>query len=215
VLASVNVLDAKSLVSSFGEVGVLVALFVETGLLVGFFLPGDSLLFVAGFAAAGKVAGVSLSLGLLLVLAAVGAILGAQTGFLIGRRAGRPLVERPDSRLFKTRYVTRTEAYLERFGTGKAVVIARFVPVVRTFTNPLVGISDISTRDFAVWNVVGGVAWTSSVVLAGYFLGSVPFVSRHLELLIVAIVVVSVVPLAVETVRHRRGQPASGRGARP
>jgi membrane-associated protein len=215
---AVNILSASSLIAAFGVAGVLVVLFAETGLLVGFFLPGDTMLFVAGFAASGnglRVSGtqVHLPLGWLLLAAIVGALAGAQTGYLIGRRYGPPLFARPDSRLFKRRYVDRTRYYFDRFGPGKAVVVARFIPVVRTFLNPLAGTVGMPNRDFAIWNVVGGIGWTVGVILLGFFLHGVDVIRHHLELLIVAVAVISIVPIVVEAARERKSRPAAGTGS--
>ncbi len=204
-LALLGALDPRHLVETFGVLGVTAILFAETGLLVGFFLPGDSLLFVAGAAAAG-IAGLHLPLGWLLVGAAVGAVAGAEVGYWLGRRAGPPLFDKPDARLFKHTYVDRARYYLTRFGTGKAVVIARFVPIVRTFLNPLAGVVEMPVRDFTVWNVVGGVLWTTSMVMLGYFVGNVTFVKNNIELLVAGVVVLSVIPIAFETFRQRRNQ---------
>ncbi|HVA60782.1 MAG TPA: DedA family protein [Mycobacteriales bacterium] len=205
---AVNLLSAKSLLQSFGAVGVFVVLFVQGALIVGFFLPGDSLLFTAGFVSAGKVAGIHLALGPLIPAAVLGAVLGAQAGFVIGRRAGPRLFDRPDARLFKRRYVERADEYFERFGPGKAIFIARFVPVVRTFIYPLAGTSRMSTRDFTVWNVVSGVVWGIGMLLLGYYLGNVSFLKGHIDVLAVAIAVISVIPIAVEAARSRRRAPA-------
>ncbi len=200
---AVNLLSAQSLAQTFGTVGILLVIFAETGLLLGFFLPGDSLLFVAGFASAGGVPGLSLSLPVLLVGLPIAAILGAEVGYLIGRRAGPVLFDREDSRLFRRSYVTRAERVLERFGGTKAVVLARFVPVVRTFMNPLAGIVAMPVRRFTVANVAGGVVWTVGLTLLGHSLGNVRFIAKHLELLVLAVVALSVLPIVVELIRHR------------
>lgn len=201
---AVNILSAQDLVSTFGELGVMVVLFLETGILLGIFLPGDSLLFVAGFAASGGIAGVHLHLGYLLPAALFGALVGAQTGYEIGRRAGAPLFDRPDSRLFKRKYVDRAEAMFERFGPGKAIVLARLVPAVRTLLNPFAGIVEVPRAVFAVWNIVGAVIWTVGVTLLGYFLGQVSFLSKHIELVMLAVVVVSLIPIVIELARETR-----------
>src|ERR1700712_5568486 len=145
---AVNILDPHSLLASFGPVGVAVVLFAETGLLIGFFLPGDSLLFTAGvLAAAPTSAALHVPLGWLLLSAALGACLGAQTGYWIGLRAGPPLFDRPQrTRLREGR--DRAERYLARYGYGKAILLARFVPVVRTVLNPLAGATRVPPRIF-------------------------------------------------------------------
>jgi membrane-associated protein len=200
------ILDGQHLIETFGVVGVLVIIFAETGLLLGFFLPGDSLLFAAGYAATGHLSH-SLHPNIALLCAGVSAVavLGAQTGFLIGRRVGPSLFDREDSRLFKASYVTKAEDVIERYGAGRAIVLARFVPIVRTFLNPLVGAGGLPARVFLQWNLVGGVLWGTGVTLLGYFLGNVSFIGKNLEVLAVIIVAISVSPIAFELLRARRG----------
>src|SRR5262245_13897478 len=170
---AINPLNPKDLLKSFGEFGLYLIMFAETGLMVGFFLPGDSLLFLAGVAAspvAVEIVGVHLSLAGLLIGAPICAIAGAQVGHLLGARYGRRLFERPDSRLFRREYVEKAEHYFDKFGPAKAVILARFIPVVRTFLNPVAGVLEMPARQFLLWNVVGGVLWTDGVLLAGYAL---------------------------------------------
>ena len=202
---ALNVLDPTSLLSSLGTIGVFVVLFAETGLLIGFFLPGDSLLFTAGlFCTANKV--LHLSLPAVLVAAAAGALLGAQVGYLIGRRVGPGLLDRPDRpRLHQG--VVRTREALEKYGTAKAIVLARFIPVVRTVLNPLVGTVGVPARVFTLWQVVGGLIWSLGVTLAGYGLGSrIPDIDRYLLPIVAVIIVVSLIPVALELRRARRGR---------
>ncbi|MEZ7002094.1 DedA family protein [Streptomyces sp. AD55] len=204
---AVNVLDAHSLLVAFGALGVGVVLFAETGLLVGFFLPGDSLLFTAGLLCTGSAEGsVRLSLGPLLVAAAAGALVGAQCGYLLGRKAGGALLARSRSqRLHKG--AKRAEELLERYGCAKAIVLARFVPVVRTVLNPVAGALGVPVRTFTVWQVAGGLVWSIGLTLAGYALGSsVPNVDRYLLPLVALIVLVSLTPLLVESYRARRAR---------
>ncbi|MEU9391833.1 DedA family protein [Streptomyces sp. NPDC048324] len=207
---AVNVLDAGSLLSAFGALGVAAVLFAETGLLVGFFLPGDSLLFTAGLLCANGVRGsVHLSLGQVLVAAAVGALLGAQTGYWIGRRGGRALLVRSRARKLHEG-AARAEELLARYGHAKAVVLARFVPVVRTVLNPLAGALDVPVRVFTLWQVVGGLLWTVGLVLGGYALGSsVPNVDRYLLPLVAVVVLASLTPLALEARRARARRTSS------
>ncbi|MFG2603127.1 DedA family protein [Streptomyces sp. NPDC048514] len=208
---AVNVLDARSLLTTFGVLGVGVVLFAETGLLVGFFLPGDSLLFTAGLLATGTSEGaVKLSLGPLLVSAAVGALAGAQCGYLIGRRAGGSLLARSRSQRLHEGS-KRAEELLQRYGYAKAIVLARFIPVVRTVLNPLAGVLEVPVRTFTLWQVIGGLVWSVGVTLAGYALGSsIPNVDRYLLPLVALIVVVSLIPLLAEVLRSRRGAKANG-----
>ena len=198
-------LDGQHLVETFGIIGLLVIVFAETGLLLGFFLPGDSLLFAAGYACTGAISGLHPNLALVCVATTVVAIAGAQTGFLIGRAAGPRLLERPDSRLFKRAYVTKAEEVIERYGAGKAIVLARFIPIVRTFLNPLMGAGELPARTFALWNVVGGVLWGTGVTLLGYWLGQVDVIGNNLEVFAVIVVLLSVIPMALEVRKSRRG----------
>jgi membrane-associated protein len=209
MVLAVNLLSPTSLINHYGAWGVFVVLFVQVAILVGLFLPGDSLLFTAGFVSAGKLQGVHLDLATVLPLAAAGAILGGQVGFLVGRRAGHRLFDRPDNRIFKQRYAARADDYFERFGPGKAIFIARFVPVVRTFVFPLAGTSRMSARDFTIWNVISGLFWAVGVLLLGYYLGTVSFLRGHIDALAIAIAVISIVPIVVEGVRHRSGAPSA------
>ncbi len=198
------ILDGQHLIETFGLAGMLLVIFAETGLLVGFFLPGDSLLFAAGFAAAGGLPGVQPSLGLVLVLVPLVAFLGAQCGFLIGRTAGPALFDRDDSRLFKKKYVTQADEVIERYGEAKAIVLARFIPIVRTFLNPIAGATDMTTRTFVTWNAVGAVLWGVGVPLLGYFLGDVEVIGKNLELFALIIIGISVLPIAFELLKARK-----------
>lgn len=207
---AVNVLDPHSLLSTFGAVGVGVVLFAETGLLIGFFLPGDSLLFTAGvLAAAPAGAALHVPLGWVLLAATIGACAGAQTGYLIGRRAGPALFDAPSRpRLRQGR--ERAETYLARYGYARAIVLARFVPIVRTVLNPLAGIVAVPPRVVTRWQIVGGLVWSIEVTLAGYWLGSsIHDIDHYLLPIIAIIVVISLIPIAVEVLRSRRpGQEA-------
>ncbi|MDQ1684601.1 MAG: rane-associated protein [Frankiaceae bacterium] len=198
-------LSAQHLLDVLGVVGVLLIMFAETGLLVGFFLPGDSLLFVAGYATvAHNSLHFTLSLPGLLVAAPVGAILGAQLGYELGRRAGPRLFSRSESRLFRPEYVERSGDVLRRFGYARSIVLARFVPIVRTFLNPMAGAAAVPARTFALWNVVGGLVWTIGLLLLGHAIGDVGVIRRHIELLALFVVLLSVLPLAFEVTRRAR-----------
>ncbi|MEU4038308.1 DedA family protein [Streptomyces collinus] len=202
---AVNVLDAHSLLAAFGVFGVAVVMFAETGLLIGFFLPGDSLLFTAGLLCTGSSGhGVHLSLGPLLVASAAGALAGSQCGYLLGRKAGGSLLARSRSaRLHEG--AQRAEELLDRYGHAKAIVLARFVPVVRTVLNPMAGALGVPVRTFTLWQVVGGLVWSLGLTLAGYALGSsIPNVDKYLLPVIALIVLLSLVPLAAEVLRSRR-----------
>ncbi|MFC4050016.1 DedA family protein [Actinomadura syzygii] len=211
VPAVVNPLDAGSLLAAFGTVGIAVVLFAETGLLVGFFLPGDSLLFTAGLlCTAGGHGDTRLSLPWVLCAAAAGAILGAQCGFVLGRRGGRVLLARSRNRHLLNG-VARAEELLGRYGHAKAIVLARFVPVVRTVLNPLAGALDVPAGAFTLWQVTGGLVWSVGLVLAGYLLGSsIPNIDTYLLPAVAVVVVISLLPVGVELLRARRRKARSG-----
>ncbi|WP_329459100.1 DedA family protein [Streptomyces sp. NBC_01497] len=208
---AVNLLDARSVLSAFGVLGIALVMFAETGLLIGFFLPGDSLLFTAGLLCAGTSGhGPTMSLPQVIVASVAGALAGAQVGYVLGRRGGRALLERSRSARLREGAV-RAEELLERYGHAKAIVLARFIPVVRTVLNPLAGVLDVPPRTFAVWQAAGGLVWSAGLVVAGYVLGSsVPNVDRYLLPIIALIVVVSLVPLGVELLRSRRRAAREG-----
>ncbi|HEY3480513.1 MAG TPA: DedA family protein [Streptomyces sp.] len=203
---AVNPTDSASVLSAFGALGVLLVVFAESGLLVvGFFLPGDTLLFPAGvLCAGGDRPGPHLTLWQVMVCAAVGAIAGAQVGFLIGRHGGAAFMARNDNpRLEKG--LARAEEMLARYGYGKAIVIGRFVPLVRSVLSPAAGALGVPVRVFTFWQVIGALAWSQSLVLAGYALGAaVPHVERYLLPLVALIVLASFLPLLIEHRRSRR-----------
>jgi membrane-associated protein len=205
---ALNPLDPHSLLASLGALGVFLVLFAETGLLIGFFLPGDSLLFTAGVLCATNAGTVvHLSLPAVLVAAAAGALSGAQVGYLIGRKAGPPLLDRPDRPRLQDA-VGRADRALRRYGAGKAIVLARFIPLVRTVANPLAGTVRVPVGRFTLWQVVGGLVWSLGVTLAGYALGSwIPGIDRYLLPIIAVIVVLSLLPVLAESVRARRRRP--------
>jgi len=192
-------MNPQSLIEAFGTLGLFVIVFAESGLLVGFFLPGDSLLFTAGLLAYKGV----LNLPLVVVVAVVAAVIGDQVGYFIGRKIGPALFKRPDSRLFHQKNVQRTHDYFEKNGP-KTVILARFLPVIRTFTPVVAGVGQMEYRRFVTFNVVGGVAWGAGVTLAGYTLGrTVPNIDRWLLPIIVAIAAVSFIPVVLELLRLR------------
>jgi len=182
-------------------------IFAETGLLVGFFLPGDSLLFLAGFLASGPKGLPHLpSIWLVVPVFAIAAFVGNQVGYMIGRRFGPSVFDRPDSRWFSQRNVTRTHEFFELYGT-KALVLARFVPIVRTFVPVMAGVGKMDARTFMGANAIGAVIWAGGVTTLGYFLGQVDVIKNNIELAAVAIVAVSLIPVGIEFVRHRRAAP--------
>ncbi|MEU4541802.1 DedA family protein [Nonomuraea dietziae] len=200
-----------TMLGAFATIGVLAIIFAETGLLIGFFLPGDSLLVAAGIfssAAAAKGIGIDpLSFPVLVIGTPLCAVAGAQLGHLIGAKVGRKLFDKPDSRLFKREHVDKAEYYFEKFGPAKAVVIARFVPIVRTFMNPVAGVLEMPARTFFLWNVVGGVLWVESMLFIGHFLGNQvdpDKIDKYILPGVFLIVLISVIPIIVEVVKSRR-----------
>ncbi|MBP0461399.1 DedA family protein [Streptomyces montanisoli] len=205
-------MDPDHLISTFGVIGLLIVVFAESGLLIGFFLPGDSLLFTAGLLITTGKLGTPLWLLCLLVWFA--AALGDQVGYLFGRKVGPALFKRPDSRLFKQENVEKAHAFFEKHGP-KSLILARFVPIVRTFTPIIAGVSRMDYRSFLIFNVIGGGLWGIGVSVLGAVLGKVSFVAGHIELILVAIVVVSVVPIAIEYLRSRGKADKDGAGEPP
>lgn len=211
---AVNPLDPKDLLKTFGMVGVWAILFAETGLLVGFFFPGDSLLFLAGVAAspvAEVIVGTKIPLEGLLIGAPIFAIAGAQLGHFLGVRYGRQMFDRPNSRLFKQEYVDKAEYYFNKFGPAKAVVLARFIPIVRTFLNPVAGVLEMPARTFLLWNIVGGILWTDGIILGGYLLAEritavmePEEIDKYLLPVVALIVLISLLPIFIEVWRERR-----------
>jgi membrane-associated protein len=204
-------LDPQWLISTFGLIGILAVVFAESGLLIGFFLPGDSLLFTTGLLVADGTY-LHQPLWLMCLLVSLAAVAGDQCGYLFGRRFGPALFRRPDSRLFKQENLTKARAFFARYG-ARSIVLARFVPVVRTFTPIVAGASHMHYRTFLLFNLIGGTLWGCGVTVLGYFLGQVTFVKSNIELILIAIVIVSVVPIGIELLRSRRkaaSQPEPG-----
>jgi len=208
-------LDPQWLISTFGLIGILAIVFAESGLLIGFFLPGDSLLFTTGLLLSGG-RYLTQPLWLMCLLVSIAAVAGDQFGYLFGRRFGPSLFRRPDSRLFKQENLTRARAFFARYG-ARSIVLARFVPIVRTFTPIVAGASRMHYRTFLLFNVVGGTLWGCGVTVLGYFLGQVPFIRSNIELILIGIVVLSVLPIGIELLRGRRraGRAEAGSGSRP
>ncbi|MFE3198596.1 DedA family protein [Embleya sp. NPDC059237] len=193
-------LDPDKLISTFGLIGILVIVFAESGLLIGFFLPGDSLLFTTGLLVSdGKF---SQPLWLVCLLLWTAAVVGDQVGFLFGRKVGPSLFNRPNSRFFKRENVEKAHEFFDRYGP-RSIVLARFVPIVRTFTPIVAGVARMKYRTFVVYNIVGGFLWACGVTVLGYSLGQVDFVRENIELILIAIVLISVIPVAIELLRAR------------
>ncbi|KUL21723.1 DedA family protein [Actinoplanes awajinensis] len=195
-------IDPEWLISTFGLVGILLIVFAESGLLFGFFLPGDSLLFTGGLLIAGGTY-LHQPLWLMCLLVSIAAIAGDQVGYLFGRRFGPALFRRPNSRLFKQENLTRAQEFFAKYG-ARSIVLARFVPIVRTFTPIVAGASHMYYRTFLLYNVLGGTLWGCGVTVLGYFLGQIAFVKSNIELILIGIVLVSVIPIGIELLRSRR-----------
>jgi membrane-associated protein len=193
-------LDPDVLIETFGVLGLLAIVFIESGLLVGFFLPGDSLLFTAGLLSAN---GTLPPIWVLLVLVPIAAFLGDQTGYAIGRKGGPAVFNRPQSRFFHQENVDRASDFFAKYGP-RTVIIARFVPIVRTFVPVMAGVSKMDYRTFVTYNAVGAVLWGLGVTLLGYLLGQVAFVRDNIEPILIAIVAISLMPAAFELLRARR-----------
>jgi len=199
-----NLFDAHSIVADLGLLGVLGIIFAETGLLIGLAFPGDSLLFIAGVAASGSggaiLGNAQLSAASLFLLAPIAATVGGQVGYFFGEKYGRRLFDRPDGRVFNNQKVLTTEKWLRKYGTGRALILARFVPFVRTLINPMCGVVGIDKKKFFFYNVVGAIIWTQSVIGLGFILGEKlkGSVDAFLLPIIGAIIFVSLVPVFIE-----------------
>jgi membrane-associated protein len=203
-----NLFDAHSIVGDLGLIGVLAIIFAETGLLVGLAFPGDSLLFIAGVAGSGSGAAIlgnaSLNPVLLFVLSPFAAIFGSAVGYWFGEKYGKKLFDRPDGRIFNQHKVAATQKWLTKYGIGKALVLARFVPFVRTLINPMCGIIGVPKKTFMIWNTIGALIWTQGVIGLGFILGDVleGSVDKFLLPVIGTIIFASLVPVLIELFRE-------------
>ena len=195
----------SQVITGWGGYALLSAIvFSETGLLVGLFLPGDSLLFTAGVVAgAGE-----LDIVRICILLTVASILGDQSGYFLGRRTGPRIFRRPDSRLFKQEYVSRTQAFYEKHG-GKTLIYAKFVPIVRTFAPFMAGVGRMRYARFFSFNIFGGLGWVLFMLLAGYNLGGVPMVRQNFDKVVLGIVVLSLLPLILQYFKSRKTSAAA------
>jgi len=206
-------LKPETLIASFGAfamIGVCIIVFVETGLLVGFFLPGDSLLFVTGLMVSSGAIVFPLAdstfvvpVWLACAMISASAWLGDQTGYWIGRKAGPAIFNKSESKFFSQKNVSRTNSFFERYG-ARAIILAHFVPVMRTFVPVAAGIGEMPYRKFLKYNIIGVLGWGTGVTLLGFFLGKIPFVAQHVEYFTIGFVVISTVPILLELLRARR-----------
>lgn len=200
-------LDPEKIISRGGYLLIFAIIFAESGLLIGFFLPGDSLLFTAGMFASGAFAAtfpnVNFNIWMLLLGVFIAAVAGDQVGYVFGRKAGPALFSRPDSRMFKQEHLESAQDFFERHGP-RAIVLARFVPIVRTFTPIVAGAGHMEYKTFVKFNVLGGFLWGVGVTTLGYFLGNVTVIRDNLEIAILMVVAVSVLPVVFEVLKSRR-----------
>ena len=208
-------LDPEKIISRGGYLLIFAIVFAESGLLIGFFLPGDSLLFTAGMFAAGtfedKLPNVQFNIWVLCLGVFIAAVAGDQVSYLFGRKAGPALFSRPDSRFFKQEHLEKAQSFFEHHGP-RAIVLARFVPIVRTFCPIVAGAGQMEYGTFVRFNVVGGFLWSVGVTLLGYFLGNVPLIADNIELALLMVVAVSLIPIAIEVIKSRRAKKAHAAG---
>lgn len=203
-----NLFDAHSIVANLGLAGILGIIFAETGLLIGLAFPGDSLLFIAGIAASGSGAAIlgdaRLSAAALFIGAPLSAIIGGQVGYFFGEKYGRKFFDRPDGRFFNHQKVLTTEKWIRKYGIGKALIFARFVPFVRTLINPMCGVIGVDKKKFFFYNALGAVIWTEGVIGLGFILGEKleGSVDSYLLPVIGLIVFVSLIPVSIEIFRE-------------
>ena len=197
-------LNAEGLVNSMGSwalLGIALIIFAECGLLIGFFLPGDTLLFIAGLLVAKGTFHVNLLLAIVILV--VAAFIGNMVGYAIGYKAGPLVFDKPNARFFKKEYVEKSAAFFEKYGRV-AVILARFVPVVRTVATVMAGVSKMNPRIYTAYSAIGGVVWVAGVTVAGYFLGQIEFVRDHVDVILIGAVVVVVLVSAVPALLHLR-----------
>jgi membrane-associated protein len=209
IIALVDFLKPEKILDKGGLALLSLIVFAESGLLIGFFLPGDSLLFVAGFLSSDAGDHKLPALPFVLICVVVAAIVGDQVGYLFGKKVGPALFTRPDSRFFKQQNVQKAQDFIDKYGP-KTIVLARFVPIVRTFAPIVAGVGQMQYRTFVKFNVLGGVLWGAGITTLGYFLGEIDFIKNNIELAIVAVVAISLLPVAIEMWRHRRAVTPHG-----
>ena len=209
-LATTNLFDAHSVVSSLGLIGVLGIIFMETGLLIGLVFPGGEVVFLAGIAASGSgtalLGDAKLSAPLLFALAPVAAIVGGEVGYWFGKKYGRKFFERPNTRFFNQKMVETTEKWLMKYGPRKALVFGRFIPFARTLINPVCGVTNLERKLFSTWNAIGAIIWTQVAIGIGYLLGDVikGSVNKYLYPVVGIIVLISLLPLLNGIYKERK-----------
>ncbi len=214
VTALLEALDPEKLLRSGGYILLFGIIFAESGLLIGFFLPGDSLLFIAGMASAGTLVhqagadAVHLNIWVVLIGVFIAAVAGDQVGYAFGNKTGPALFKRPDSRFFKHEHLEKAQNFFDVHGP-RAIVLARFVPVIRTFCPIVAGAGKMEYRVFLRYNLIGGLLWGVGVTLLGFFLGNIPLVADHIEIALLMVVGISILPILIEVVRSKRKNKTS------
>ena len=201
-------MDPQQLINNLGDVAfwaVLGIIFAECGILLGFFLPGDSLLFITGLCIASGI--ISMNIWVASLLLIIAAIVGNLTGYWIGHKAGPTLFKKEDSKLFRKEYVDKTHTFFEKYG-ARAIILARFVPIVRTFITAVAGIGRMNFRQYFIYSSIGAILWAGLITLAGYYLGDIDIIKNNIEKVLILIVVISVIPLVIEYIRHRNAKHA-------
>jgi membrane-associated protein len=207
-LALLEALNPENILTWLGPlalIGVTLIIFAETGLLIGFFLPGDSLLFLTGLFVAQDL--ITTPIWVVCLVLGLAAIVGNACGYWIGYAVGPKLFNKPDSKFFRQEYVDKTHQFFEKYG-APAIILARFVPIVRTFITAMAGIGRMNFRQFMIYSAIGGLLWGAGVTFLGYLLGNIPFVKDNIEIILIAVVLISVIPIAIEYVRHRKEKSA-------
>ena len=212
--ALLEALDPEKLIRSGGYILLFAIVFAESGLLIGFFLPGDSLLFIAGMASAGTLVhqagadAVHLNIWVVLIGVFIAAVTGDQVGYAFGKKTGPALFKRPDSRFFKHEHLEKAQNFFDVHGP-RAIVLARFVPVIRTFCPIVAGAGKMEYRVFLRYNLIGGLLWGVGVTLLGFFLGNIPLVANNIEIALLMVVGISILPILIEVVRSKRKSKTS------
>lgn len=212
--ALLEALDPEKLIRSGGYILLFAIIFAESGLLIGFFLPGDSLLFIAGMACAGTLVqsagadAVHLNIWVVLIGVFIAAVTGDQVGYAFGKKTGPALFKRPDSRFFKHEHLEKAQNFFDVHGP-RAIVLARFVPVIRTFCPIVAGAGKMEYRVFLRYNLIGGLLWGVGVTLLGFFLGNIPLVANNIEIALLMVVGISILPILIEVVRSKRKSKTS------
>ncbi len=206
-------LDPVYLLDTLGGtlfVVVCLIVFAECGLLVGFFLPGDSLLFITGLAVARG--SISEPLWLAAVILTVCAFVGNMSGYWIGRAVGPKLFNKPDSKLFKQEYVEKTHQFFDKYG-ARAIILARFVPIVRTFITAIAGVGKMDQKKFFTYSAVGGALWAAGITVAGFYLGQIDFIAKNIEMMLILVVAISLIPIVFEIIKARKEKKAEAAAA--